>query len=66
MKYYYFALRGEDPLPSAYAEDETDITSLKKKLVGTWIKAGDEDHDEAQIVDIWTEEQAKAYFSQYD
>ena len=64
MKYYYFALRGDDPLRSAYAEDETDIISLKKKLVGEYIKVGDEDHDWAQVVDIWTEEQAKAYFAQ--
>lgn len=60
--YFYFVLRGDDPMPTSYAEHEHDINALKEKFIGTWIKTGDEDHDEAQIIDIWTSYQADIYF----
>lgn len=62
MAYYYFALRADDPVRTAYKEEETTIEELRKQFVGKAIQVGDEEHDIGIITDIWTEEKARAYY----
>lgn len=62
-KYYYFAFFNDDPMRTTYAENEISIEEMRKRFVGDFVTIGDEPHDISRIADIWTEEQAKAYYN---
>ena len=62
-RYYYFAFANDDPMRTGYREIETDIESLRNAFVGDFIQTGDELHDVSRVIDIWTEEQVKAYYN---
>ena len=61
--FYYFAFANDDPLRTAYTENEINIEELRKTFVGTFIQTGDELHDVSRVIDIWTNEQANAYYN---
>jgi hypothetical protein len=59
---YYFKLRGDDPVQTHFSEEEYTKDDLARAYVGQWLKTGDEEYDESQIIGIMTEEEANAYF----
>lgn len=64
MANYYFKLRGDDPVQTHFSEDTYNKDDLHRAYVGQWVKTGDEEYDEAQIVGIMTSSEAKAYFEE--
>ena len=62
-KNYYFAFTNDDPLRTAYQENEISIEEMRKQFVGTFIRVGDEENDVNRVSDIWTEDQVKAYYN---
>ncbi len=61
--FYYFAFTNNDPMRTSFKENEISIEDMKKQFVGTWVKTGDEDYDTDRVNDIWTTEQANAYYN---
>ena len=61
--YYYFAFTNGDPVRTSFKENEINIEEMREQFVGTWVKTGDEDHDTGRVNDIWTTEQANAYYN---
>lgn len=61
--YYYFAFANDDPMRTAYREIELDIESMRRTFIGSFIRTGDEPHDVSRVIDIWTEEQVRAYYN---
>ncbi len=61
--YYYFAFTNDDPMRTSFKENEISIEEMRKTFIGTLVQTGDEPHDVERVFDIWTEEQAKAYYN---
>jgi len=64
MAYYYFAFADDDAMRSTFTEEEISIEEMRERFVGSFIRVGDEEYDVSRVSDIWTEEQAKAYFAE--
>lgn len=62
-KYYYFAFSDDDPMKTGYREHEINIEDLRRAFIGDFIQTGEETYDVSRVVDIWTEEQVKAYYN---
>lgn len=61
--YYYFAFAYSDPMRSSFEESEIGIEEMRNRFIGEWIQTGDEPHDTERVADIWTYEQAHAYYN---
>ena len=62
--YYYFAFANDDPLKTAFNENEITVDEMRERFVGSWVRVGDDEHDVNQVSDIWTSDQAKKYFEE--
>lgn len=61
--YYYFAFANGDPMRTSFKENEISIEEMRKRFVGTWVQMGEEEYDADRVNDIWTTEQANAYYN---